>query len=1642
MIICHESCSICALVADYKPNREICLPELLLSEVVPTRDPRLLAVRPASSIYFDMAKTFAKGIPPEDWYETCPSEVDWMNKAKKFLVHLPSSQCRSGTNDHSPRSENVAVNCSDTRPECTTTKDAVVTATDGHLSVPAAAAAAPSEHKDSDSDDERISQVIQSCMEPDVASVKIEPLEVDTEHGDLLGPCTVDSPTVKATMAVTEGKAQRLLKMKQSGISPDMLRRRLQKIEEKLSALRKSKSSMEMPEKNLSTDASDSRSINTAGMEADRLNTERHRRASDEPDRSKVVTSIHRSQAVHADSTKVGDKNSLYGLNVDIPPADQLHRTVSDPLTGSSIHSNREASVSRQPQNVTCSLRYLQSPSELMSNPPHGDAGKQADDKLSDHLPWCVGSLSLDTKWDSQFIESQAVRRTVLEVMRNWRVRKPLDLIASGQLQYIPPDWTPMKPTWKTDHTVDCCWNSVLWYFGALLGEPTDPFEQQLMPSSTEEDAGTNRSELFADDDDDDWWGIGRDKVDLPAMDVLADKQKEGIIQCSLPSSERSVPHPAVDNLEPLQAAVELNTGKSALEPTPVIDSIVSPSEKLPHALTVDGGRKSPSRSGSLHKEKSESASSRRLSQPSSSHGSAKQSSEKHKRKHEDKKKTKSDNGHVAVKSVQSVKDSRPKDHDTKKEHKRTTKDKEKEKHSKKIKKHKPDVSDAEEKIKKHLESMDYDRADVANLLRLFVGSDEKKLALLSKAISSAKQFNSHKLTTSTSLHWAVALALLDENASDDNVLVPSSLWSDQHPDDCSESSSQLNNNNGVATESSMKRVFDSVSDFMNDILSGKSESDFSDAKSGAGNKSSASHLDELQFSELENGPDSFPLNTTIPVADKIKVEVESESEDKTGVSQQVDSVSTVAENTDDVIFEEMKKIKVRRPSVEKENFILLVENESTKVTSSKPASNSKELKIVTESEHKQQKQETGSGIGKKNTSKSGEDADAKQLQKLSSDVGKALVSLRDEHSKLADKKNARHHHSKKETTGTVDKETTNSSASRQTSTKRKHSTSRHSEREKSKHGKHVRQSSSHERHKKTATDKKRTSRDRPLTSSFEAISDTELDSQSSSANNDRASHKHHTRARATKTVANDKSKTNEIWVESARNIASGSDKVPATVANNDTKALSVTPEKLPTSPEATSQPSVTSPTSGTLGHIMFRPSAIYKMANSATTPPVKTATTDMLLVSRGPRFMQTFRRSQIAKRRSQRESQQTATGGKLLSTSHRPQSSMIVSKPVVRPIGLSLEETLAALSTSVPTSQSDSSALQSSVAEDSSTTVLSSGNLSSPSALLSTSCLSSSGAHGNIQKSPSKLGLISSADDGTVLSSALDLPPVPPPPPPPFPTAAEDDGARPLLDDDGCDSRTTSVAGSPPPDLSLLCGTQSSTSIDNCDASPSFSSVYSMMQGYSDLSASDQYFGQNDFGNSYWMNGYMPSYGAYGYESSMYNTAYQWYYGQAWNMMHQTSMLPASVMTQAPDSVSSDVPVSCDGSYGSFSPLPTSHQEPPSSWSMFSPSSAPYGSEPPFPSNTLLEIPITKRLRAPPRLSSSDDEPARPQVSPLLPSPVHPSTDIIPPSSLPRFSASRDNLSGCRALVGLPKKRFYVYSNNAQLKADVTVSI
>jgi len=55
-----------------------------------------------------------------------------------------------------------------------------------------------------------------------------------------------------------------------------------------------------------------------------------------------------------------------------------------------------------------------------------------------------LGCLSVDTQWDSQFVESSVVKSTHLNSVRDWRSTKLLDLLISGRLKEIPST-TPLE---------------------------------------------------------------------------------------------------------------------------------------------------------------------------------------------------------------------------------------------------------------------------------------------------------------------------------------------------------------------------------------------------------------------------------------------------------------------------------------------------------------------------------------------------------------------------------------------------------------------------------------------------------------------------------------------------------------------------------------------------------------------------------------------------------------------------------------------------------------------------------------------------------------------------------------------------------------------------------------------------------------------------------------------------------------------------------------------------------------------------------------------------------------------------------------------------------------------------------------------
>lgn len=76
-------------------------------------------------------------------------------------------------------------------------------------------------------------------------------------------------------------------------------------------------------------------------------------------------------------------------------------------------------------------LQSLQPEPENNENGANVECSRVAQDK---HL----GGLSVDTQWDSQFVESFAVKSTHLNTVRDWRSKKLLDLLISGRLKEIP----------------------------------------------------------------------------------------------------------------------------------------------------------------------------------------------------------------------------------------------------------------------------------------------------------------------------------------------------------------------------------------------------------------------------------------------------------------------------------------------------------------------------------------------------------------------------------------------------------------------------------------------------------------------------------------------------------------------------------------------------------------------------------------------------------------------------------------------------------------------------------------------------------------------------------------------------------------------------------------------------------------------------------------------------------------------------------------------------------------------------------------------------------------------------------------------------------------------------------------------------
>jgi len=86
-----------------------------------------------------------------------------------------------------------------------------------------------------------------------------------------------------------------------------------------------------------------------------------------------------------------------------------------------------------------------------------------------------LGCLSVDTQWDSQFVESFAVKSTHLNSVRDWRSKKLLDLLISGRLKEIPVGTSSVLPHEGTDRLVASSLQNILsnlsWLWSATVGD-------------------------------------------------------------------------------------------------------------------------------------------------------------------------------------------------------------------------------------------------------------------------------------------------------------------------------------------------------------------------------------------------------------------------------------------------------------------------------------------------------------------------------------------------------------------------------------------------------------------------------------------------------------------------------------------------------------------------------------------------------------------------------------------------------------------------------------------------------------------------------------------------------------------------------------------------------------------------------------------------------------------------------------------------------------------------------------------------------------------------------------------------------------------------------------------------------------------
>jgi len=134
-----------------------------------------------------------------------------------------------------------------------------------------------------------------------------------------------------------------------------------------------------------------------------------------------------------------------------------------------------------------------------------------------------LGCLSVDTQWDSQFVESFAVKSTHLNSVRDWRSQKLLDLLISGRLKEMPSGTSLELQHEETDRLVASSLQNILsnlsWLWSVAVGEDMLSSVQDVVSSTA-----NNLDSLTID------FVENSGCVDIPvSMSLSSDQMNDGV---------------------------------------------------------------------------------------------------------------------------------------------------------------------------------------------------------------------------------------------------------------------------------------------------------------------------------------------------------------------------------------------------------------------------------------------------------------------------------------------------------------------------------------------------------------------------------------------------------------------------------------------------------------------------------------------------------------------------------------------------------------------------------------------------------------------------------------------------------------------------------------------------------------------------------------------------------------------------------------------------------------------------------------------------------------------------------------------------------------------------------------------------------